>query len=310
MTNRVRYSAALLLLTLFMSVHSQTGENNSAPLATPSPEASASPVIPPTASAPIPVADLVTQAESLNSDLASIEHQLVNDPEIAIIETQLPIISQKIESESARTQQLLSSAVSIENLNRLVDLWNRLGDTLPRWQTVLSSRASELETQMAALDRRQDTWTASLQAAQQGDVPPGITSRVEGAITAIQTTSERLDARRKQVLTLQEQVASQTTLVNGTLASIKAKRDETLSRIFVQDSSPLWSRSAYAGGFTRLVNETGVFYSAEWQLLKNYWSEHRFNFVLQILFLILLLWPLRIARRRIQQWHAEEQVGS
>ena len=125
----------------------------------PTASVSAAPVSsPPPQPTPIPLADVITQADAAQ---ASLEEPLlaVGPAEGTTITRDLPAVTQEITAQLAETTQLLKPGVLLETLGDLEVRWEKLGEQLGLWTRDLTNRANLIDKQIALLPDLQATWT-------------------------------------------------------------------------------------------------------------------------------------------------------
>jgi small-conductance mechanosensitive channel len=260
-----------------------------------------SPAPPAAEPSPIAIPDLVTEAEAVNRDLEAIDHSLTADSTVGTVNDGLAALSQTIDAEFDKTQRMLGSQPSLESLRETTARWDGFGRTLGNWQRILTARAAVLQAQLDELDGRQKSWDLTLEAARSAEVPPEIVERVDAVAAAIRTTRASVDERRGQALALQKRVGDQSARVNATLAAVKAKRDEVIGRLLVQDRPELWNLGADTLRQGEFREEMRGAFAAETRAFVDYARRHVLNFVVHFTAFLLLVWGLYWARGRMRR---------
>ena len=329
------------VLLLVVVARGQEKPASSAAAVSPSPVAQSSPAATPTpAPSPVPLAEVVTQAETVQAGLRDIEAELSSDQITATVDGELPIITRELDARLEENARILNSRPSLETLRNLEADWTKLGEKLPAWRRDLTTRATELDRELARLAALGETWQQTLDLARGASpitaepvapenggattptatpspvavadavatvaAPPEILQRIEATIAAIRQTRAQVETRRAQVLSLQSRVAEQNARVAAALGNVKQVRDETVSQLFVKDSPPLWSAEVRARASRNLMTDSQNSFSTQVVALGAYARRQWPQFVLHAFILLMLVAALYWARRRVQPWVVEE----
>ncbi|MEO7167512.1 MAG: mechanosensitive ion channel domain-containing protein [Chthoniobacterales bacterium] len=274
----------------------------------PSPTVSGSPtpiVAPPTT--PIPLADVVTQADAAEANLQ--EMQPASDAaETTTLGKDLPAVTREINAQLAETTQLLQPGVLLETLRDLEGRWVKLGEQLALWTRSLTTRANLIDKQIALLPDLQSTWTKTREAAQTSDTPPEIRQRIDGVLAAIAQTENALQKRRAAILTEQSRVAEQSKRVTGALASIRAAQNAAVSRLFERDSAPVWSPQMRQDAAHDLVEGSQNSFGAQFLQLRAYVSQAGPQFAYLALLFGGLATALLWVKRRAAKWTDDDPL--
>ena len=250
----------------------------------------------------IPISDIVTQAEEASATLRNIEADLTSNTTIAVVEEQLPTLAREIDARLKEVPQILQARPSLETLREIEADWAALNENIPGWKRSFQTRAARLEKDIERLAALDATWQQTLESARNSEVPQELLQRVEATIAAIRQTRAQVEGRRSQILMLQSRVSEQEARLTETIASIREARGETISRLFVRDSPPIWSagiRSSTAGD---LVREGQDSLSTQRAALREYAARQTDRFILHALIIILLIAAIYLARRRVRPW--------
>lgn len=276
---------------------------------TPAPAATA--LSPTTGPTPIPLAEVVTQAETVSANLRTIEADLASDQITGTIDTELPELTREIESRLAENQKILNSRPSLDTLKNLETEWKTLADKLVAWKGDLTTRGTELEREITRLTQLEQTWSNTLTQAestktdQQDDsavtvTPPEILQRIQNVIAAIKQTRDAIEKRRTQVLTLQNRVAEQDARIAEALSVIKQVRAETINRLFVKDSPSIWNTQVWSRDGQNLLQESQNSFSTQLSTLASYGQRQSARFILHAVILLSLVSALYWARHRVR----------
>ena len=278
-----------------------------------------------TAPSPIPLAEVVTQAEFVQSNLRDIDAGLASDQIISTVDSELPALEKEIDARLEENSKILNSRPSLEALRRLETDWKTLGRTLSLWKRDLTARATMLDREISRLMSFGDIWQQTLNlsanvtqnSAQQQDsqstktevvvsTPPEIVERIQATLLAIKQTREQVEKRRAQVLALQHRVAEQGTRVSDALTIVSLARNEVVNRLFVKDSPPIWAVDVYSSSGKTLLENIRNTIATQWAALRAYAGRQWPNFIIHAVILLLLVGGLYWARRRMQPFVAAE----
>jgi potassium-dependent mechanosensitive channel len=190
---------------------------------------------------PVPMADVVTQADAVEFTLQEMQSNL--EPKAGEIQASrdLPLVTREIGTRLAEATQLIKPGVALETLQDLESRWKKLPDKLSLWERDLTTRANLIDKQIALLPDLQLTWKRTLETAQVGDTPPEVLQRIESVLTRISDLENALQKQRAIVLSEQNRVAQQSKRVADALALIHAAQTSAVTGLLVRDSSPIWS---------------------------------------------------------------------
>lgn len=270
------------------------------------------------APSPIPLAEVVAQAETVQTTLRDVEASAASDSTDAAIEAELPVLSREIGARLEENARLLNARPSLETLRNLEADWNALGENLPAWKRDLTARATQLERELTRLASLEATWQKTLESARGGaraseeeggaeavlntNAPPEIIQRIEATVAAIKATRERLERSRAHVLALQGRVAEQSARVAEALAAVEQVRQDAVNRLFVRDSPAIWNALARARAPRDILRDSRESFSTQWTALTTYSRRQAGRYFLHASILTLLVFVLLWARRRVKPW--------
>ncbi|MDQ2946309.1 MAG: hypothetical protein M3Y27_10280, partial [Acidobacteriota bacterium] len=303
----------VVLIGILSSIYGQTVPVAS-PTATP-----ASSVAPTELSAPvaIPLAEVVGQASAVSSRIQNMGDENASDPIATSVNDQLPLLLKDIDARSAETAKILESRPSLDTLRSLDTEWLSTGGNLAGWKRQLTARATELDRFVVGLTQLSGTWNATLQEAEKGpalqpnqartaSAPREIITLIQATIAAIKQAGESFEKRRSQILSLQNRVAEQEARITSARSSIERARQETVNRLFVKDSPPIWSGQLRQQTRERLLQNSQASLAEQLNGVATYARQEVPQFFTQGFIAMLLIGCLYWARRRVQPWLADE----
>ena len=295
-------------------------ETSAPPAASPTPSTEVSPPAAP-GPTPIPLAEIVTQAEAASADLRNVEVDLESDQITATVDAELPVLMREIDGRLDENEKILNSRPSLETLKNLETEWKDLTEKLIVWRRDLTTRATSLDREITRLRQLDQTWRKTLAEVEGTQTPPGegdqpetaravtppeILQRMRSVIAAIKQTRDATEERRAQVLTLQSRVAEQDARIAEALASVRQVRDETINRLFVKDSPPIWSAQVWSRAGQNLLQDSQNSFTTQWSTLGTYTRRQWTRFLFHGLILVSLVAAIYLARRRVQPWVVAE----
>jgi small-conductance mechanosensitive channel len=193
----------------------------------------------------VPGAEVVTRSEEIKNLLKDMEARAAPDAAEQEVQSQLPALSAKLRERSARADEVLSKATSIETIVDLSNEWDTRAVKLTGWRHSLTRRAIGIESVLDQINIEQDRWARTREAAAAAGLPAGTRERIDETLAAISATEKAVKKRRTHVLALQNDVAQEELIVSGILDRAEALRAELQSRLFARDEPPLWSPAAW-----------------------------------------------------------------
>ena len=299
-----RKRARLLLIACFVAVAAIEARAQDE---TPTPSAAVSPAPSPApAAAAVPLADVVGAAETVSARLQQVESEVAANQTTADVARNLPTLAQEIGTRLEETRRSLRPGVPIETTRELEQTWRGVADQLALWTRNLTERAAFLDREIAQLPELRETWRATLEAARSAGAPAEVTQRIETVLKTIDRAEATLQKRRASILSLQSRVAGQTQRVQGALRSIEEAQDAAVTRLWVQDSPPIWSAAVRAAAAQDLVTESQASFGAQTAQLRAYLAREWAKLVCFALIVCALAFVLTGIKRRAARWTDED----
>jgi len=258
--------------------------------------------------APIPLADINSESETVLAFTRDLPGDLSADRSIATVMQQLPGITREIDDRMRESRNIVAQLPSIDVLAGLEGEWNRMRYELAGLNQDLTGRVNELERYLAQLDELAKTWDQTLAASKDDSAPPELVNRIESVIAEIRQAHEAADKQRALALTIQSRVGVQDSRVAEALTSIDQARKNALSRIFLRDSPAIWSSAA--GSAQNFQKESLNSFYRQWTALRAYAERQTMRFALGIVVLSLLTGMLFWMRQQVRTLPAEETALS
>lgn len=260
----------------------------------------------PTTPPPISLPDIVAASEDLSKKLGDMERDLNSDSMVGVIESQFPSLIGQIDDQINETNQVISARPSLETLRETRGKWSSARDQLPTWRRELNTRAAKIEQQIKELDKYRDTWQSTRGALDQTAVPGEVSGRVDAALAAIARTRAQIEARRVQILSLQNRVSEQEARVTAAINLLSQSREAVVNSLFVRDSAPIWSANEKFHTNDEMVNASRLTFAGQIEDFFAYVREHRGGFLLHFALIVAFAAGLYWVSRRARPWVAKE----
>ena len=200
--------------------------------------AASAPAVAPTT--PIPLSEVVAQAENASASLKEISADGTTDPATASIERDLPALADEINARLEETAQTVEGSTSLDKLRSFEADWRALTTKLPQWRGQLVARARKLEDDLSRLDQLSERWQKTLDQLQSGEAPAEVRARAEAIIDAAAKARVAIAGEQSRVVALQNRVADQQNRAAEAVKTIAARREALVGRLLVQDAPPIW----------------------------------------------------------------------
>lgn len=214
-------------------------------------------VLPAESPTPIPVSDVIAQAEIASATLKEIASGLNSDPATEGVEQDLPALTDEINARLEETAQVIEGATSLDNLRSFEADWRALTRDLPAWTSDLTARGRKLEGDLRRLDDLIEKWRKTLGELEAAETPPEILARIAGIIQTAADTRRQVEAEQKRVVAVQNRVADEQNRVDEAISSIRRARESLVGQLLVRDSPPIWNADLWARvGISRALGDS------------------------------------------------------
>jgi potassium efflux system protein len=245
--------------------------------------------------AAIPVAAIAVEASTLESFLKGVENDLPVPAALEAIVEKLPAADAALLDLSHRTDELLERGYNRTDLESLSIVWRNSSHDLSRWESVLNSRLTNLNSKRSQLTEREAIWKDTAAAAVEESAPVEIRTQIASARKSLQSTSIALRKSRDAALALQKRVVALQSRVTGGRDALEQARDEVLTQILSRNQSPIWDirfgeqLNAAQENFEATVNETGL-------SISEYAERASTLILLHVILILLMVWASSMAR--------------
>ena len=249
--------------------------------------------------AAIATTEIVGQSESTLSSLRAIESEARSDPGVAVVEQQLPAVTEEIGARSEENARILSHSSSLDLFGRLESSWQGLEEELGEWNRSLMRHAKELQQNSAHLQQIARSWQLTRDSQKQEELPPELTNRLASVLAETKRAHDEVTQQLSAVLTLQNRVSEQQTRVGEALNAIDQARRQIIRHLFVRDSPALWSKEARNTSPQAVTTQSQNSLTRQWKELRWYCVRKRERFFIQGLLILGLATMLTRAHRKL-----------
>lgn len=247
---------------------------------------------------PVPLAEIAVEAESVFPQLEARDHELSNSGEIQEIEEKLPPLVDEIDARFEETGRLLAGNPALESLRSAEANWTELANSLVNWKRLLTERGAALEKRAKELDELDDHWADLEQQCRDQQAPAEQIARIEELRAALARSHRLTTQQRAETLKLLNAVIAQDARIQKALGQLSRVRVETVSRIFSQDSPPIWSAAPTEPLSHSLLDS----FVNQFTELSAYANRQLGSFMGHILLLAMLVLAFAWAHREVVPW--------
>src|SRR6516164_490977 len=238
---------AILFVTLLVapvlwaqSQHPPTTTSASKASAESSQQAPSKPATTGPADRAIPLPQIADRAEELDRWLGEVTGRLIPETDLLKAEEEVKSQSEELRKRVNQVDELLASQPTTLERQSELRSWRVLSQKYATQSESLTSRAAELEKEIHTLDQQQLDWEATWDQIHQRSEIETVVERTSQELIAIRKARAALEKQLSLVLTLQNQVSQMDRQISDVLLKIQEAEDWSRSRLFEQDSRPLW----------------------------------------------------------------------
>jgi potassium efflux system protein len=227
-----------LLLTLGMRPAGAQG-SKAAPAPAPAAPAAAAPA-PAPAPVPIAMADVAVEAETASALVRRFEARSRMQDALESASEELPVLARDMAVRTLETRRLLTRNTPLETIRSLEAEWRYLENRSSAITRDLTRAASQLDRDLAELDKLDATWSATREAAVTGAAPAPVMTRVREIAAEVAKAKKTVLERRARVLALQSQSAEVGSRAAQATQALAEASEQAAARLFYADSPPIW----------------------------------------------------------------------
>lgn len=189
----------------------------------------------------IPLTQVAGRAEELDRVLQEISKQLTPTPELL---ESYRMAKARAEEIAERIPTAAGFLAGIPNAVELRDedlYWRSLNQQYTAQRKLLTTRASDLESQIRVLDDQWVQWQATLDQIHDPVGIEAVLDRIRHQLDAIRSTRSQAQEQLNLVLTLQNQVSQLDQQISDVLSKLVDAQARLRGRLLQKDSPPLWA---------------------------------------------------------------------
>jgi potassium efflux system protein len=286
---------ALLLATLALFAGPLARAQAPAPAAA---AAAATPAAPP-APAPIALADVAVEAETASALVRRFEISSRSLDALDMATDELPVLARDMAVRTVEMRRLLTHNTPLETIRSLEAEWRYLENRSTAITRDLTKAASQLDRDLAELDKLDATWSATREAAVTGAAPQAVLTRVREVANDVAKVRKTVLERRARVLALQSQSAEVGARAGQATQALTEAGERAATRLFYADSPPLWQTNPFSGE-AREMPDAGPGGVGEVTGLSDYLHDNARRFGIHAAVLVLLAGLLYLIRSKVR----------
>jgi potassium efflux system protein len=290
-----------LLIALFLAILTLCA-GTLARAQTPAPAAAAAAAAAPAAPpgpAPIALADVAVEAETASALVRRFEISSRSLDALDMATDELPVLARDMAVRTVEMRRLLTHNTPLETIRSLEAEWRYLENRSTAITRDLTKAASQLDRDLAELDKLDATWSATREAAVTGAAPPAVLARVREVANDVAKVRKTVLERRARVLALQSQSAEVGARAGQATQALAEAGERAAARLFYADSPPLWQTNPFSGE-ARELPDAGPGGVGEVVGLSDYLRDNARRFGIHAAVLALLAGLLYLIRSKVR----------
>jgi potassium-dependent mechanosensitive channel len=250
----------------------------------------------------IPLPQIADRAEELDRWLREVTDRLA--PEVDLLNTEeeeLKNQSGELRKRVNEVDDLLASQPTTLERQSEQRFWRVLGQKYASQSESLTSRAAELEKEIHILDQQQLDWEATWDQIHQRSEIEAVVERTSQELIAIRKARAVLEKQLSLVLTLQNQVSQLDRQISDVLLKIQEAEDWSRSRLFEQDSRPLWEVHEFRNLNQAMKSGIRSSFDRSFKIAVEFLRVHKFGITCLVAFYFLALVGALKLRRQFER---------
>ena len=264
----------------------------------PAAPAAAAPAVAP-GPAPIALADVAVEAETASALVRRFESSSRNLDALDVASEELPVLARDMGVRTVEMRRLLTHNTPLETIRSLEAEWRYLENRSAAITGDLTRAASQLDRDLAELDKLDATWSATRDAAVTGSAPQAVLGRVREVAGEVAKVRKTVLERRARVLALQGQSAEVGARAGQATQALAEASERAAARLFYTDSAPIWRTDPFSGE-ARKLPDPGPGAVGEAAALVEYVQENGRRFGVHAAVLALLAGLLYLIRSKVR----------
>ncbi len=249
---------------------------------------------------PIPISEVPLRADEAFSRMQALETQIRSDPDVSLIESNMPDELAAIASAHDRIGQIVLEHLSLRELRVLAELWRGHEDRLEGWGATFEHEWSELQSASSDVADIRASWDLTRDSAvADADTPTEVLDRIDAVIERTETLDRAIRDELSYLLGLETTLNDALDGVRTTTIELEDAQTSVRGRMLYRNHPPLWrlpesvdveSASTVA---SRLLRE-------DWRATSAFLSENQDRLAFLMILFLMLLFGARRLRFRIE----------
>ena len=286
-----RFLLISLLLPL-LALLACPGAQAQAPAPAPAAPASPAPVA-------IALADVAVEAEAAMALARGFDTRSRNLDALDMAADELPALARDMAVRTLEMRRLLSQNTPLETIRSLEAEWRYLENRSGAITRDLTRAATQLDRDLAELDKLDITWSATREAAVTSSAPPAVLARVREVAGDVARVRKAVLERRARVLALQSQSAEVGARAGQATQALTQASERAAARLFYADSPALWKTNPLAAEARELPGASAGDVG-EFEALAEYVHDNGDSFGIHAAVLVLLAALLYLIRSKVR----------
>jgi small-conductance mechanosensitive channel len=193
----------------------------------------------------IPWSEIPLQTDEALARLHNIRTQMAADPDLALIEAELPDELEALSREHDRLSRIVLEHLSIRELWNLNAIWRSHEEKLASWASAFEDELQQIARVAEVGGNVRDAWRLTAESLADEDEPPQeLVEQTERVLGAVDSLAVVVRARLGYLLGVKSQLDGALEGVRHVLTDVEAARASVRGRMFTRNSVPLWRVSS------------------------------------------------------------------
>jgi small-conductance mechanosensitive channel len=197
---------------------------------------------PPTTPAPLALTQIAVRDEELRTALREISRQLPPPSELADFSQQLAEREEAVGASLEESAELLAGNATIMETREQTREWRAYGSPEARQRRILAEWGTACEQSIAALNKHQAVWRATLASTQSIAELESVRLLVRQSLSEIDAVKASAEERLRTIVELQGRVSKQASAIADTIDKLGEATLSFQKRLFRADAPPIWKQ--------------------------------------------------------------------
>ncbi len=194
----------------------------------------------------ISLSEIPLKTEEALARLQTIETQLSVDPDLALIEDDLPDELVSVSRDHERLRLIVLENLSIRELWNLTAIWQSHEARIGRWARAFEDELREVARVAEVRGGIRDTWRLTAESlAREGAVPQPLVEQADRVLSAADSLDTIVRARLAYLFGVKSQLDDGLEGVRHVLGELEAARASVRGRMLTRSAPPLWKAAAF-----------------------------------------------------------------